>query len=89
MTVLFLLAVQAAAPADIEIRASVRARTLTIEKVGEAEVTVTAAGRNLVSVEAPKASGKKRVNNPVVKIDIEARVVNPHDANQVEQPPSE
>ena len=89
MIVHLFLALQATAPADIEIRASVRARALTIEKAGEAKVSVTADGRNLVSIEAPKASGRKQVANPVIKVDIEARIADPRGDPQPQSPPSE
>lgn len=77
MMLFLLLALQAAPPPDIELRATVRARSLTIEKAGEASVVVTANGQNLVSVEGPKGNGRKRIANPNFKVNIEARIVDP------------
>jgi hypothetical protein len=87
--VLFLfVAAQAAAPADIEFHATVKARSLTIQKQGTAELRVTAGGQNVISVEAPKANGKGRINNPIINVDIEARIADPGSARQVEGPPT-
>ena len=87
--VLFLfVAAQAAAPADIEFHATVKARSLTIQKQGTAELRVTADGQNLVSVEAPRANGRKRISNPVINVDIEARIADPGAARQPETAPT-
>lgn len=80
MSVFLLLALQAASPADIELRATVRARTLVIEKAGRANVTVTADGQNIISIKGPKANGRKRISNPVYDVDIQARILNPQAA---------
>ncbi len=64
-------------PPDIELRATVRARSLTIEKQGDARVSVTGNGRNLVDVEAPRANGRKTIRNPEIKVNIEARIADP------------
>lgn len=75
---LFLLqAIAAPPPADIAFHATVRARSLTIEKQGEARLTVRANGQNLVKVEAPRANGRKTIRNPVVRVDVEARIAAP------------
>jgi hypothetical protein len=82
MMVLALAILQSAAPlppADIELRARVTARSLTIEKKGEARVTVMGNGQNVVDVRAPKANGRTRIANPAVTVDIEARVADPLD----------
>lgn len=89
MVLFLIVAAQAAAPADIEFQATVRARSLTIEKQGTASLQVTADGQNLVSIEAPKAEGKKRINNPVINVNIEARIADPRSAPQPERPPSD
>lgn len=86
MVTFLLLALQAATPPDIELRANVRARTLIIENAGRASVTVTAGGQNVVSIEGPKANGRKRINNPVYEVNIEARVADPQVAPQPEAP---
>lgn len=87
MVIFLFVAAQAASPADIELRATVRARSMTIEKQGNAQVQVTADGQNIVSVEAPKANGRKRINNPVVNVNIEARIADPRFVIQPETPP--
>ena len=84
MVFFLFVAAQAAAPADIDLRASVRARSLTIEKHGTASVQVTADGQNVVSVEAPKADGRKRINNPVINVNIQARIADPRLATRPE-----
>lgn len=71
---ILLLALQAASPPDIELRATVRARSLTIEKSGTAEVRVNANGRNIMAIEGPKANGRARIANPVFNVNIEARI---------------
>lgn len=80
MIAVLLFALQAAPPADIELRATVRARSLTIEKAGTARVDVHSDGRNLVSVEGPKANGRKRIANPAFTVDIQARIADPSQA---------
>lgn len=80
MIAVLLFALQAASPPDIELRATVRARSLTIEKAGSAKVDVTADGQNVVSIEGPKANGRKRIANPVFNVDIEARIADPQAA---------
>ena len=87
MMVFFLFALQAASPPDIEFRATVRARSVTIEKAGSAEVEVTAGGQNVVSIEGPRANGKKRLNNPVFNVNIEARIADPRGAPGAALPP--
>ena len=78
MLLCFLL-IQAAPPPDIELHATVRARSLTIEKKGSAELTVTSdpPGKNIVEVHAPEANGKMRVANPVIEIKAEVRIAEP------------
>lgn len=83
---LFLLLFQAAAQPvpDIELNATVRARQVTIEKQGNAELTVSArpdAG-SLVEVRAPKANGRKTLNNVQVNVRAEARIGDPQQAPQ-------
>ena len=71
-------AVQAQAP-DIELNAHVRARSVTIEKEGDARLTVTTDpdGGNLVTVQAPKANGRKTLRNVEVKVHAEGRIADP------------
>lgn len=86
MILILILAAQVNAPAEIEFRATVRASSLTIEKQGTANLQVTADGQNVVSIEAPKAEGKKRINNPVINVKIEARIADPRSTPQPETP---
>jgi hypothetical protein len=77
---LFLLLLQVAAQApDIELNAEVRAREVTIEKQGNASLTVTTSpeGRNLVDVRAPKANGRKTLRNVRATVRAEARIADP------------
>ena len=80
MMLTLLAALQAATPLpDIEFHAEVRARSLTIEKRGEARLTVTTdpPGNNVVDVRAPRADGRRTIRNPVINIDVEARIAPP------------
>jgi hypothetical protein len=75
-----MLLLQAAASLpDIELNAQVRARSVTIEKQGEARLTVTTQpeGRNIVDVRAPKADGRKTLRNVDAKVRAEARIADP------------
>ena len=77
MLALFLIA-QAALP-DIQFGARVEARSVTIEKKGEARIEVRAepdAG-SLVKVEAPRADGRKTLRNVRINIDAETRIADP------------
>lgn len=75
---LFAMLQAAASPADIELRATVRARSLVIEKKGDANLTITANGQNVIDIRAPKANGRKRISNPVVDVNVEARIADPN-----------
>ncbi len=89
---LFLLLLQAAAAQapDIELNATVRARSVEIEKQGNASLTVTTSpdGGNVVDVKAPKANGRKRLRNVTVDVRAEARIGDPAAApgNNQDQP---
>ena len=73
-----LLMAQAASP-DIQFGARIEARSVTIEKKGEAKLEVRADpdGGSLVKVEAPKANGSKTLRNVRIEIDAEARIADP------------
>lgn len=79
----FLLQV-APPPADIKFRANITARSLTIQKQGDVRLDLTANGRNVVDVQAPKANGRKTISNPVITVNVEARIADPAG---LEQPP--
>lgn len=77
---ILILALQVAQTPDIELNATVRARQVTIEKQGDARLTVTTspdAGGNLVDVRAPKANGRKTLRNVDVQVRTEARIADP------------
>lgn len=75
--ILFLL-LQAAAPQspDIVLDARVQARSLTIEKRGNASLQVTANpdGGSFVDIRAPKANGRKTLRNVDVNVRAEAHI---------------
>jgi hypothetical protein len=93
---LFFLLLQAAAAQapDIQFNANVRARSVTIEKQGNASLTVTTSpeGGNVVDVRAPKANGRKSLRNVEVNVRAEGRIGDPSTAaannqNQAETAP--
>jgi len=75
---------------DIELNALVRARQVTIEKQGNAELSVTTSpdGGNVVDVRAPKANGRRELRNVEVRVRAEARIADPQAARveNVEEP---
>jgi hypothetical protein len=95
MILLSLSLVQAAtAMPDIELSARVRARSITIEKQGDASLTVTTSpdGGNLVDVRAPKANGRKTLRNVEVNVRAAARIgdraaASPNNPSQTETVP--
>ena len=91
MMLLLILAQVATAAPDIELNATIRARSVTIEKQGNASLTVTTSpdGGNLVDVRAPKANGRKKLRNVEVKVDAQARIGDPAQAPQNNQQQAE
>lgn len=78
--ILLTLSLQAAAAMpDIQIGARVRARAVTIEKQGNASLTVSTSpdGGNVVDVQAPKANGRKTLRDVEVNVRAEARIADP------------
>jgi len=74
-----LLLLQAAAP-DIELHATLRARSVSIQKRGEATLIVRTqpdGGDNLVAVAAPKANGRKTMRNVAVTVRAKAHIADP------------
>ena len=62
---------------DIQLNAKVRARSVTIEKQGEARLSVTTSPDgvgNIVDVRAPRANGRKTLRNVDVNVRAEARI---------------
>ena len=82
ITLVLLLQAGAAQAPDIELFAQARARSVTIEKQGNASLTVRTEpdGGNVVDVRAPKANGRKTLRNVVVDIHAEARIGEPGQA---------
>lgn len=76
-----MLLLQSTVPADIELRAEVSARSVTIEKQGDARLAVRASpdGGNIVDVDAPKANGRKTLRNVRVRVDARARLGTPQE----------
>jgi len=83
LLMMFLL--QAAAP-DIQIEARVRARSLTIEKQGNAQLLVRTEpeGANVVDARAPKANGRKTIRNFEANVRAEARIADPRSSVPME-----
>ena len=79
---LFLLLQTAPAPQtpDIELRAHVTAKSVTIEKQGDASLTVRAGpdGGSAVKIEAPRANGRKTIENVTVDVDAKAMIADPN-----------
>jgi len=70
---------------DVELNARVRARSVTIEKQGNASLTVSTSpdgGGNIVDVGAPKANGRRTLRNVEVGVRAEARIADPGSARQ-------
>ena len=75
-----LLQAAAATPPDIALNADVRARSVTIEKKGDARLTVTTSpdgGGNIVDVRAPEGNGARTLRNMRVSVRAEARIGDP------------
>ena len=86
-----LLALQAAAQPlpDLQLDARVRARSVTIEKQGDARLTVTTDpdGGNVVDVRAPRANGRKTLRNVDVTVRAEGRIAPPNPGSQINPEP--
>lgn len=85
MLLLLLLQTSAQVPV-IELNANVRARSLTIEKRGDASLTVRTEpdGGNIVDVRAPRANGRRTLRNVEVKVHAEANLGDPKSAAAAE-----
>lgn len=89
---LMLLLAQAATFPDIELDARVRARSLTIERQGDASLTLRADpdGGTVVNVDAPKADGRKTIRNLDVTVHAKASIAGPQQNRAAtETPPPE
>jgi len=83
--IFLMLAAQATATLpDIELKADVRARSVTVEKQGEARLSLTTQpeGANIIDVQAPKANGRKTLRNVRINVRAEARIGDPQQARQ-------
>lgn len=79
MLLALLLQSSGEAPPDIEFNARIEARSVTIEKRGNASLALSAEperDKKLV-IEAPKAEGRKRLRNVVIDLRGEARIAAP------------
>ncbi|PAX07116.1 hypothetical protein [Sphingomonas lenta] len=76
-----------AAP-DIELRATARARSVEIERAGEASLTVRSdpPGGDVVDVRAPRADGRRRLRDVRVDVVAEARIADPQERPATESP---
>ena len=90
-TLLVLLQAGAPQAPDIELFAHARARSVTIEKQGNASLTVRAEppGSNVVDVRAPKTNGRKTLRNIEVDVHAEARIADPGQAARNNPAPAE
>ena len=87
---LLLILVQAAEPAsapDIELDVRATARSVRIERSGEASLRVQGGEGSLVDVEAPDANGRRRLRNVQVRVKAEARIADPAEAPRPQEPP--
>ena len=91
LTLLFLLQASPTQTADIELFAKARARSVTIEKQGNASLTVRAEpdGGSAVDVRSPKANGRRTLRNVEVDVHAEARIAGPGQTQQISPDPAE
>ena len=85
IAMLLLLQAAASPPPDIELNADIRARSVRIEKKGDARLTITTSpdgGGNVVDVRAPKANGARTLRYVQVKVRAEARIADPSQTSQ-------
>ncbi len=75
---LLLLLLQATAP-DIQLGVEVRARSVAIERKGEARLQVRSEpdGGNLVDVDATRADGRRTLRNVRASVRVEGRIGDP------------
>jgi hypothetical protein len=79
MIMLVAIFLQAAQQPDIELNANVRAKSVTIEKQGNAQLSISTSpeGENVVDVQAPKANGQKTLRNVQVEVRAHGRIADP------------
>lgn len=90
MLIALLLLQAAAAPQpDIELQAHVEAKSVTIQKQGDASLTLRTDpdGGNVVKVEAPKANGRKTIKNVQVDIHAQANIADPQQNESAQETP--
>lgn len=78
MLMLAILALQAAVLPDVSLKATVDARSLTVEQRGAARLDVVASpdAGSLVKVVAPPVNGRRTTRDVRVEVDAEARIAN-------------
>lgn len=86
---LFLLQAAAAPQPDIEFQAHVEAKSVTIQKQGDASLTLRTDpdGGNVVKVAAPKANGRKTIKNVQVDIHAQANIAAPQQNESAQETP--
>lgn len=89
MMLMALLLAQAAQapPPDIELDIRASARSVRIERSGEASLEVRAGPDSVVEVEAPDSAGRRRLLNVEVRVKVEARIADPQAPSQSQEPP--
>ena len=80
-------AAQPAPPPDIALDIRASARSVRIERSGEASLEVHAGPESLVEVEAPDAGGRRRLRNVEIRVKAEARIADPTAAPRPQEPP--
>lgn len=84
---LLLILAQAAPPPDIELDIRASARSVRIERSGEASLEVRAGPDSVVAVEAPDAEGRRRLRNVEIRVKAEARIADPAARPRPQEPP--
>jgi hypothetical protein len=79
MLLLILLQTASTQLPDIQLDANIRAKSVTIEKQGNARLKVTTSpeGDNMVDIRAPRGNGRKSLRNVEVNIRAEAKIADP------------
>ena len=84
---LLLLAQAAAQPPDIELDIRASARSVRIERSGEASLELRAGPDSVIEVDAPDVQGRRRLRNVQVRVKAEARIADPARPAPTQEPP--
>ena len=84
---LLVLMVQAAAvpPPDIQLDVHATVREVRIERRGETRLEVRGGPASAVTVERPDSNGRTRLRNIVVRVQAEARIADPLQAQAAQE----